>query len=222
VALLLGLLVVHMGLDTLARLRATQARLATRGDGIVALRVGRHTLRRELRFGVQGRDWAADSDSLALRAFRGTALVCPADSAAVSLSVAFRGDRAPDVTKDSVLLVTEGGSRTARALVAIGAPSGACVGAPPEGFVAATWTVETVAPAGAVVAMLFEHGSYHLVDGALRYRRGRSGRQPLTPEVWASTSGWITSDGHLGVELIPGSPDVGRPWAGYLAPYDTP
>jgi hypothetical protein len=33
--------------------------------------------------------------------------------------------------------------------------------------------------------MLFEAGSYHLSEGALRYRRGRGGRQPLTEEVLA-------------------------------------
>ena len=39
------------------------------------------------------------------------------------------------------------------------------------------------APADPVLLRLFETGSYHLSGGALRYRRGSGGRQPLTAAV---------------------------------------
>ena len=36
--------------------------------------------------------------------------------------------------------------------------------------------------------LVFETGTYHLSRGALRYRRGRGGRQPVTEEVLESGS----------------------------------
>jgi hypothetical protein len=37
-------------------------------------------------------------------------------------------------------------------------------------------------PTDPVLGRIFEGGSYHFSGGALRYRRGAGGRQPLTPE----------------------------------------
>ena len=45
------------------------------------------------------------------------------------------------------------------------------------------WTIEPPVT-GALVARIFERGSYHVVGRALRYRRGLGGRQPLTPNVF--------------------------------------
>ena len=42
------------------------------------------------------------------------------------------------------------------------------------------WEVEPL-PGGALFGRVYERGSYHLTLGALRYRRGGGGRQPLTP-----------------------------------------
>jgi hypothetical protein len=43
------------------------------------------------------------------------------------------------------------------------------------------WRIEHPVRAGDVL-VLFESGTYYLSDGALRYRLGREGRQPLTAE----------------------------------------
>ena len=215
VALLLGFFVVHFAFDTLARVTSVQARLAARSDGLVALRVARYVLRRELRHGRPGRDWSFVDDSLSVRAFRGTALVCPSDSAATELVVAYRGDRGADPTKDSVLLFTAAGESVVRALVSAGsAPPPCAVG--PVGSLA-TWRLDDDAPAKIVLARLFERGSYHLSGSALRYRRGLSGRQPLTPEVWSGATRWTRSGSRLGVDLLPRDADGGRPWSGFLA-----
>lgn len=213
VALLIGLLVLQMGLASLARLRAAQADLSARADALVALRVGRHVLRRELRHGLPGRDWDATADSLGLRAFRGTGIVCASDSTAAELTVWYSGDRAPDPSKDSVLLVTGEGDVGVRTLVGTGAAPSPCPGG---GGASSRWRLDRAAPSGTLVARLFERGSYHLADAALRYRRGASGRQPLTPEVWSPASGWRISTERLGVGVVP-SRGGGGGWSGFLA-----
>jgi hypothetical protein len=215
VALLLGLLVVHLGLDTLARLDAARARITARTDALVALRVGRHVLRREARHGVMGADWEAAGDSLSIRAFRGVALVCESDSASASLVVSFVGDRQPDPSKDSVLVVTADGQRSIHALLRAVAAPGACSRLEPEG--AAAWQLDAPAPTGAVAGKLFERGSYHLSGSALRYRRGAGGRQPLTPEVWSPATRWAVDENRVGVELVPLDTLAGPPWRGLVA-----
>lgn len=210
VALLVGLLVLQLGWGTVARFRVARADLEARTDALVALRVGRNVLRRELRQGVSGRDWEATPDSLAVRGFRVTALVCASDSASAELIVLQRGDRAPDPAKDSVLLVTGEGSTAVRALVGVGSASG-CAGPGTP----ARWRLDRGAPTGTVLARAFERGSYSLSGAALRYRRGASGRQPLTPEVWSSSTHWDVSGAHLGVAVVPAR--AGTPWSGFLA-----
>ena len=212
VALLIGLLVLQLGLMTLARMRTTRADLAARTEALVALRVGRHVLRRELRQGVPGRDWAATPDSVGLRAFRGVAFVCASDTTAAELTVSYRGDRSPDPAKDSVLLLTAEGVVDARALIGTGAASTSC----PGSGASQRWRLDRGAPAGVVVARLYERGSFHLSDAALRYRRGASGRQPLTPEVWSGATGWRLSGQRLGVAFAPARA-AGSPWTGFLA-----
>jgi hypothetical protein len=213
VALLVGLFVVQLGLATLARFRSVQRELSERSDALVALRVGRHVLRRELRHGVPGRDWAAGRDSLSLRAFRGAAVVCASDTISAEVVVSYRGDRAPDPTKDSVLLLDEGGAAVVRALLGTGASPDPCAG--PGRGTSARWTLDQAAPSGTVVARVFERGSYYLTSAALRYRRGASGRQPLTPEAWSADTDWDVASERLGVELVPSR--TGAPWSGFLA-----
>ena len=216
VALLLGLLVVHMGLSTLARLRTTQLRLASRTDGLVAMRAAPHILRRELRDAVPGDDWSQDGDSLSLRAFRGTALVCPYAGPADELTVTFRGDRRPDPTKDSVVLLDGVGGRVVRALTAVTSGSGSGCMAADSAAPLETWRLDAAVPPASVVARLFERGSYHLSAAALRYRRGASGRQPLTPEVWSDSTGWRSGGGRLGLEALPRDPSSGGLWSTFL------
>ncbi len=213
VAALLGLFLLSLGLRTFARVRSAEARFVARRDALVALRLSRHVLRTELGRSRAELDWTVDADSLSLRAFRGTALVCASDSAAASIVVSYRGERAADPAKDSLLLVGAEGREVARDLVAVGAGSDCDTG----GGGAATWRLDAPAPVGALVARLYERGSYHLSGHALRYRRGGSGRQPLTGEVWATSTGWSPSGSRLGVDLIPRQSSAGPPWSGFLA-----
>ncbi len=213
VALMVGLLVLQLGLSTLARFRSAQVRISARSDALVALRIGRHVLRRELRHGVADRDWIAEGDSLSLRAFRGMGFLCEADSAAAEVVVAYAGERAPDPAKDSILFVSGDGEVAVRALAGV-ATAAPCSGTLPGG--PARWRLDGPAPSGAVIGRIFERGSYHLSGAALRYRRGASGRQPLTPEVLAAATAWSASPERLGVTLVP-SPSVGAPWSGFVA-----
>lgn len=213
VALLVGLLVLQLALSTLARFRAVQRELGERADALVALRVGRHVLRRELRQGRAGIDWVAARDSLALRAFRGSAVVCASDTLSAQIVVSYRGGRAPDPTKDSVLLLSDDGTASLRALVGTGVSPVPCIG--PGGGAAARWTLDRGAPPGTVAARFFERGSYYFSGAALRYRRGASGRQPLTPETWSSDTSWDVGSDRVGVQLVPSR--AGEPWSGFLA-----
>jgi hypothetical protein len=179
----------------------------------VALRVGRHVLRRELRHGTPGSDWTAELDSLALRAFRGAAVICVNDTISARLIVSYRGERAADPTKDSLLLLREDGGAEARALLGTGVATTSCTG--PGDGVAERWTLDRAAPPGTLVARVFERGSYHLSTAALRYRRGASGRQPLTPEVLSAATAWDLTGDRLGVQLVPARD--GAPWSGFLA-----
>ena len=193
VATLCGILIVHLGLQALARARAIESELRLRSERLSVLRIGRSVLRRELDAGVTGRDWAVyPPDSLRLRAFRGTARVCPLRSGA-DLVVVPEGMRAPDPEKDSVLLLGTDGLWTAADLVAVGSPTEVCPSAP--GVPVRRWTVHPAPTAPVAYARLFESGSYHLNGGALRYRRGAGGRQPLTPDILATPPSLIDAQG---------------------------
>ena len=214
VALVLGLFIGLLALQSLSRLESARKRLAARTDALVASRVSRHVLRRELRHGLDGTDWSVSADSLALRAFRGAAVVCgsePPDGVLVS----FTGDRAPDPSKDSVLLLKSEGRGEVRALRGVEAATGPCAG--PDATGAALWRLDAAAPPGTVVARLFERGVYHLSGSALRYRRGASGRQPLTPEVWSAATRWTVGPASVGVELLPRDTTAGPGWSGAVA-----
>lgn len=213
VALLLGLLIVHLALESLTRMEAARRRLASRTDALVALRVGRHVLRRELRHGQAGTDWGVGGDSLWIRAFRGVALVCTVDSSTASLVVSYTGDRAPDPTKDSLVLFDALGTPEVRALAGTSAAPSGCGGPGTE----ARWLLDRAAPRGVAVAKLFEHGSYHVANAALRYRRGAAGRQPLTPEVWDAATGLTLSPDRVGLEIFPRDTAAGPAWSGFLA-----
>jgi hypothetical protein len=215
VVLLLALRLMQLGLDSLSKLEGGRGRIAARTDALVALRVSRHVLRRELRHGVAGTDWELDGDSLSLRAFRGVALVCASDSASATLVVSYAGDRAPDPAKDSVALLTEDGAAAVRAILATEPAAIACPGL--GGGEAESWRLDRGAPPGTLAAKLFERGSYHLSDGALRYRRGASGRQPLTPEVWSAATGWTSSRGGIGLVLVPRDSAAGPSWSGLVS-----
>ena len=149
-----------------------------------AARVAHVVLRAELLPLVPARDVAGWSeDSLRIRAFRGAAIVCAQDPGRVV--VRYRGMRNPDTTKDSLLVLDADGERTL-ALASTAAGSG-CAAQPGDTLL--RWT-GIDAPAGTVL-LLFESGAYSPGSRALRYRRGRGGRQPLTDEVLASTARFV-------------------------------
>jgi prepilin-type N-terminal cleavage/methylation domain-containing protein len=123
---------------------------------------------------------AVAADSIALRAFRGIGVAC--DTAGGAVVVHFRGDRAPAPAKDSVLWFRSGGPPAVASLTAFQPfTTTACAGVA-TGEVQ-LWRTDPP-PSGHGLLLLFESGAYHLSDGALRYRIGAAGRQPLTADVF--------------------------------------
>ena len=181
VSLLLGLAVISLGWSVLARQRTVASRLRSQMDLLAAQRLVAVVMGKELRAGVRGRDWVVGApDSLSLRAFRGWGPVCGFGTEPGNIMVVYHGERAPNPVKDSVLILTTDGWLGAD-LTRRSSGVGSCVmdlGGDPE-----MWTIDPPVP-GALVARIFERGSYHVSGGALRYRRGLGGRQPLTLEVF--------------------------------------
>lgn len=215
VALLTTALVLQLSLRALADARRIGTSVLSQVDGVEAVRTTRALLRRELRVGLPGRDWTAFSpDSIRLRAFRGVGRVCPGNHATAELLVDWRGVRRPDAQKDSVLFLVADGSWHTSDLVAVRASNRPC-----EADQAArvdAWTLSTLPPERVVLVRVYESGSYHIADRALRYRPGMAGRQPLTGEVLATPqSGFFTRGDVLGIAL------EGRrrswTWEGFLA-----
>ena len=180
VATLLLLLVLHSGLSVFSQFRTAVSRFAHRAEGLETIRTVAWLLPEELSGGRPGRDWGPISrDSIPLRAFRGLAIVSPGYPGEEEISVCFRGIRVPNAEKDSVLLLGIDGRWTPHELVARVRGGSGCMSME-EGWWE-TWRLNP-APVEGVLARVFEWGSYHISDGAFRYRRGRGGRQPLTPE----------------------------------------
>lgn len=200
-ALLLGLFLVHLGLGTLRRLDGFQERAGRRQDALLASRIAGTVLRGEL--ARTDGTWRVADDSMALRAFRGTGVVCAVGPGSDELTVAYRGDRYGDPGKDSVEVVTGEGAVSVLDLRSA-APSTIVCPRALAGEEIRTWRLDDSVPADAVLARLFEPGSYHLTGSALRYRIGSGGRQPLTPEVWRdATSRLVTVDSAVILELAP-------------------
>ena len=103
VTLLLGVFLVHLAIVTVQRLARFQERAMHRQDVVLATRIARTALRGEL--ARSGAAWTAAGDSIRLRAFRGTGVVCPTRPAPDALVVAYAGDRRADPLKDSVEVV---------------------------------------------------------------------------------------------------------------------
>ncbi len=205
VSLLVGLLIGTLALGTFARQRTLQNSLARRGDALSALRTARYVLGREVRTG-DGTE-RVGRDTLGLRAFRGVAMICPTDRGLDgTVRVRVEGVRAPDLEKDSVWLPRDAGAAQVLALVDRGPARAPCPDAPAEAV--ETWQLSGPVPAGARIARYFERGSYHLTEGALRYRRGQAGRQPLTPEVLLTPpSGFQAERGLILVDIYIRDPE---------------
>lgn len=192
VGLVLSLLILNGCLVMLASQRKIFEAIVGRGRFTEAVRVTRAVVGREVRQGgPDGWGFGTGGDTLALRVFRGWARVCPGASHDPDALVVRRvGLRAPDPTKDSVLVEGVGGAR-AVALAAVTGLDEAC----PGPGVAERWTLSSPVGGRGGVARYFERGSLHLTDAALRYRRGRAGRQPLTSEVFHTGASGVEPHG---------------------------
>lgn len=213
VALLLGLFLVCLSLTVVARQRAALASIAHTGDVLATVRVARQVLGTEGRDGDPMRDgWAVSRDSMALRAFRGSGYVCGPGPTPSDLVVGVDGVRLPQPTKDSVLVLDGAGRWTTLALEDV-SPASLCATDP--GTRGELWHLSRPPPRDAILVRYFERGSYHVEDRALRYRRGLSGRQPLTPGVVVTpgSSFLRSSTGYALVLKVNGSP---FPWRIFL------
>lgn len=172
-------------LAAVARFATAQGRLSAeqrdRTRAAEAVRAASLILEAELRQLTPSDVVAVAAESVRIRAMRGSGAVCGVEGAA--LLVRYRGVRLPNPAKDSLLLVTgsDGEERPHFAVTEV-AWDAACGGALRLGL--------DVGPAGvppphAGLALIYETGAYHLSDGALRYRAGGAGRQPLTEAVFA-------------------------------------
>ena len=176
VAFVLGLLVLQAAASLGGGMARGAAALADRAEGLAASRAAAWIVQEELEGVRAGEDVSRPvGDSISIRAFRGTARVC-ARSAGPELVVRWSGMRKAEPDKDSALVLRGSGEWVVRALGAVGAaPADGCGGTPAE-----RWTLSDSVP-DALLLRVFERGSYHLSDRALRYRIGMGGRQPLTP-----------------------------------------
>jgi hypothetical protein len=180
VALTLLALLVSIGWGFMAKHREVVSAISHRASGLETIRTMAWLLGQETRAGRRGVDWVVGpGDSLPLRAFRGFALIEGDSWVGSRVRVCFRGHRSPAPEKDSVLLLGPDGSWAPLDLVDRVHLSSECRGM--LGWEEEEWTLSGGRP-GDVVGRLFERGSYHLANGALRYSRGVGGRQPITPE----------------------------------------
>jgi hypothetical protein len=159
------------------------ARVVTHQNRVAALQTDRIRLEEAVRTGAiilgaevrhaDTADLRLARDSIRLRAFRGGGGVCAGDGRV--LRVLYRGMRQPDPAKDSVLAVADGG------VVAFGlvsaTRSAACGGA-------LELVLESEPEEPPAWVLVFETGAYVLAGGAIRYRRGQGGRQPLTEALF--------------------------------------
>jgi hypothetical protein len=178
VVLFLTAVLAHGGWSVLATVRRSCEKAAVSAERLETVRTVAWVLGQELGGGRPYQDWwPGDGDTLGLRAYRGIALA-PVLALDGVVHVCFRGMRAPNPAKDSVAFLSSSGSWTVHGLVSRVREENGCMAG--LGGWMEMWVLEPV-PGESVFGRLYERGSYHLVDGALRYRRGAGGRQPLTP-----------------------------------------
>lgn len=173
---LLSLIVVVVTGMCVAQLRLARA-AGVRAAAADAARTATMVLAGEARRMTAGDVRAASADSIAIRAFRGTALTC--GSAPGGVFVRYAGDRLPDPAKDSIIVASAGVQQVIPLLGSTPA-HGACTAIAGEAVL--EWRLATV-PSDTAVLLVFESGAYHLSGRALRYRIGAAGRQPLTAEL---------------------------------------
>lgn len=178
-ALFLMGIVLHGGWSVFATFRRAAESAEKNAQGQETVRTVGWILSQELAGGVPEVDWwTGEGDSLGLRAFRGLALVRNRNPGG-EVVVCYRGVRNPNPEKDSLLVLGSDGAWRSRGLGSRSSGAGGCwdgVAGQEE-----IWTVDELAPGEEWhLARVFERGSYHLANGAFRYRSGSGGRQPLT------------------------------------------
>jgi prepilin-type N-terminal cleavage/methylation domain-containing protein len=205
VVLVLGGILLGSALSLLSTVASGVANGMERWDRLDATRTVWVTLERELRPGLEGRDWSVGADgALSLRAFRGFARICGPPSGPGRYPVAWRGERLPVPDRDSLLVLgRDGGWRSA----SLAAWSEGGVGCAPTGGEREGWMAWVGGGSESpVLVRLFERGSYSVHAGAFRYRRGASGRQPLTPEVFGDGSRIRRESEVVEADLVPRPP----------------
>jgi hypothetical protein len=179
-AILLLSLVVPGAWRVLSVQRNAGVLMAHRAEALETVRTLAWLLPEEVSSGRPGVDWVArGGDTLDLRAFRGQGLIDEGETEGATIRLCYWGTRSPIPDKDSVLLLGKDGRWSAHDLRNRTEISTGCLGA--AGGTEERWSLSPDPPPSAW-AKLYEKGSYHLSSGALRYRRGEGGRQPLTPE----------------------------------------
>ena len=163
------LLLVQVGWWVAAVQGAVAARVVTGAQILDETRLIQHVLGTEIAYGQPGVDWNVRGNELHLRAFRGVAVGCAAQTSN-GWAVAVAGYRSPDADKDSVLVLSEDGHWSVAAL------AGSSRRNTPEchdvaGFATEVWQLDPPADR-ALLGMYFERGAYRFSDGAFRYRRG--------------------------------------------------
>lgn len=156
--------------SAVSRLAGTQSE---RGRVQELARTAQVILQGELRHSVAEQVVAAAGDSVRLRAVRGGGVACGVEGD--RLLVRYRGVRQPEPEKDSVLLVNSVGTHSLGP-VRDAAAGGWCGGG-------VSLRLNAPPPESAGVVLIYESGTYMVAEGALRYRRGAAGRQPLTEAI---------------------------------------
>lgn len=193
-ALLYGALAVQLRLARAANQRVLEADAVRTAAAILGGEL-RRTAARDIR--------AVAAESLALRAFRGSAIVC--NVTAAGILVRYAGDRLPEPAKDSALWIDTAQVTPVR-IDAVGRDSAACAMAGPDPV--QIWRTSPPVT-GRGLLLVFESGAYHLADRALRYRLGAAGRQPITAELFQAGTRFDAADSsavRLRLRTAAGSP----------------
>ena len=179
VALLLLGLVIQAGWTVLATVRKGAEKAQVAAEALETARTVGWILDQDLGGRpLESAWWSDGADSVALRAFRGLALIRSRTEEGVMM-VCYSGTRSPAPEKDSLLVLGERGVWFPLDLLRREPGGKGCWGA--GRGQEESWVVEGGGEAGDWhLARLFERGSYHMADGAFRYRSGRGGRQPIT------------------------------------------
>jgi hypothetical protein len=199
ICMLLMALLIHLSWSLLVASRDATERLIQRSQALDTERVGWHVLALEVAAGVALRDWSLEGVRvLPLRAFRGVGEVCPSGAQPDGGLVRHRGVRLAEPLKDSLLLLTQAGVWRGVKLTSRSPSVLECPQWPGEAVERWHWEPQV---AGALLARVFERGSYHLEERAVRYRLGDGGRQPLTEERLESGSAFGLSTSTLDLHL---------------------